>query len=480
MEQRCLIFKVNGEEILIPEDLLISMIKGELVVIGGNGISIEALGDFPEILESVGKTLNISPDGNNARERLSDLLKKVNNDNIVKKAFIEEVRRRENEPVNGGTFPTETHHALTKISRKFITTNYDRGLSIALEKKTHKKITEIPYPLTKLLPLIDNEIAYIHGIEHKHIILTDDDFHSRYLEYGLHELIRLIGKNTVLFIGTSLDDKYLQDMAQIRNTSFFILKQNSEQEHIRLLQKRGFEVITYDKHAILPTLCDAIHFLFFEPPATTWPSLSDKQKCWMLLKHPAKIKYRKHCFEDKGGDLELFDWAWENNIIQTITKSDANCDIFCTWLSHENYLTDREEKILNLLRVYPDRYLYSPDIERFEPLLDLKILHTLRVVGKKINILPWYDVIPPNTQYVPCLLAQNAKVQKSLLPKIFRKPGFVTKVMDYCQYDKEKFIQSITALPQLEEQKIRKILENSNDPQPRDFLTLLNAQAIEA
>lgn len=200
----------------ISKQLIKAIQQDKLVVFVGAGVSIKA--GFPNWNELIEKIL----DGIKEKENKSEKFKNALRDDLLTpieiltkiKAYKEEaIEILYNELNNySNTEPLEIHSRIGMLADKIITTNYDGLLEKALT--THEKVSYTnDYKVAKLKNF-KKYIFKIHGDidEPDKCILFPDEYEKQYSsneKSSLFELKKIISDKSILFIGFSLNDPYI-------------------------------------------------------------------------------------------------------------------------------------------------------------------------------------------------------------------------------------------------------------------------------
>ena len=244
------------EGVDIPERLVSAHTGGRLVLFVGAGASVDEPSGLPTFYELAKQLAEEShkhpPAEGEALDKALGSLWKGGVDVHLK------VREVIGDPASK---PNELHHAMARLALashnpKIITTNYDRHLSACLGEG----VDEFP---SMAFPLREDftGIVYLHGSvkePHKHLVVTDTDFGSVYLEApwtAAQFLSRIFRAHTVLFVGYSHEDTLMEYLARSlppESQRFaFCLDEPDEKER---WQDFGIQPVAFASYEVLPRL----------------------------------------------------------------------------------------------------------------------------------------------------------------------------------------------------------------------------------
>lgn len=234
----------------IPEEILIALEEGTLVVFAGAGVSIpkpSLLPNFAALAEIIGK--NASTKGED--EELDVYLGRLKTEGVEVHKITKEILS------NKKSKPTSWHKALVSLfktpqSLKIVTTNFDNHFSTVVKKK-FKNINTYYAPA---LPLGDkfSGLVYLHGNilrPDEDMVLTDADFGVAYLtrSWASRFLFDMFTNYTVLFVGYGNNDpimRYLgSGLALSRETKRYALVKAADSGELTCL---GIKPIVFPEY----------------------------------------------------------------------------------------------------------------------------------------------------------------------------------------------------------------------------------------
>lgn len=200
----------------IKQDLINKIIKNDIVIFVGAGLSINAgLPNWNNLIENI-------LDGISSKEPKSEKLKEALKDDILSPIeVLNKISDFREDSISilesqirkfDGCSPLVTHHQIGKISNQIITTNYDCLIEKALNN--FEVITySNEYKVAKLSQY-EKYIFKIHGDiqePNKCILFPNeyDDLYSHAEKSSTFELKKIISDKSMLFVGFSLSDPYI-------------------------------------------------------------------------------------------------------------------------------------------------------------------------------------------------------------------------------------------------------------------------------
>lgn len=148
---------------------------------------------------------------------------------VEHKARVYNILDKEFSMVDDNSELLKRHKKIGEISSEIITTNYDKALELA--NPTLKKVTYNNDFYVANLPHTDGFIFKLHGCieDPTNCILFRDDYEKLYAEDSLYkgaieEIRKIIGDSTIIFLGFSLSDPYVNYQFQYINSIYKELK----------------------------------------------------------------------------------------------------------------------------------------------------------------------------------------------------------------------------------------------------------------
>lgn len=251
----------------IPQSLIDKIKKRKVVIFVGAGLSVNAgLPNWNDLLIKILKSISVrenKSDGyiSSLEQNLFEPIEILKKIEIHKSYVIEEfekIMRSYNE-----VEPTSIHKKLSQISSKIITTNYDE-----LIEKSDSRLDKITYYneyKTARIHEYENYVFKIHGDlnEPDKCILFPSQYDEIYNEnenLNIFDLKKIISEKSLLFIGFSLNDPYVNYvfdyvgnlLSGFKPESFIITT-----DKLREFPER-FTKILIDNHAELEPLLDSL------------------------------------------------------------------------------------------------------------------------------------------------------------------------------------------------------------------------------
>jgi len=213
----------------IPIDVSRAIEDNKLVFFVGSGFSKTF--NFPEWSDLVKNILEDLKSEDDKYEGLLaaleffgpiDILEKINTHSVGNKRKVFETLRNTFKLTNDDTKKLDNHKLLGEISNKIITTNYDQAL-----EKANPEFDLITYGHTFDLANInelDNYILKLHGCVSNvsSCVLFKEQYDELYKEgsSAIERLRTIISDHTIIFIGFSLTDPFVQRQFEYINSVY--------------------------------------------------------------------------------------------------------------------------------------------------------------------------------------------------------------------------------------------------------------------
>ena len=207
------------KEVSIPDGLITSFNKGELVVFAGAGVSKSPPANFPNF-DDLAQQVQQQCGGTDARRDKEPVDRYLGR---LKMRGVQVNRIVHARLSDTSSQPTPLHNSLISLfpthdTIRIVTTNFDRHFTSAAASIFNSG-TSIYYAPALPLGRQFNGIVYLHGsVEQRpdDLVLTDEDFGRAYLTDGwaTRFLQGMFGAYTVLFVGYSHNDPVMQYLAR--------------------------------------------------------------------------------------------------------------------------------------------------------------------------------------------------------------------------------------------------------------------------
>ncbi|AKG68237.1 hypothetical protein WN53_03320 [Serratia fonticola] len=367
---------------LIPEFLKNSINEKKLVIFVGAGLSRSAgLPDWKkitmEILAENIKTISKATGFYSALENdvmtPLEVLDKIQNDKkIILEGFERKLKIKDNE--------SKIHRTLSEISRKIITTNFDK--LIESNSSIENIIThDSQYNLSKIDDH-DEFILKIHGDINqadKCIIFTNQ-FDELYKNesLGVFQLQKLLSENTCLFVGFSFQDPYVKELFDYIQKKYNGFGKNNFIISTNEIQIPGIRTIKLSNYDELPA--------YFNKLATLSPYSLEKTKEVTEKSAPFFTNILSSAEMD-GSDIPplVSSWVGRERELQAIQRQYYKV-IFITGFGGEGK-SALASQAFSMLQTSGDYSIYDwRDFKEEEHNFHYKILSMIRLVSSDFNL----------------------------------------------------------------------------------------------